>query len=165
MEASGPANPPPMDPQLKVVVDDIRKYGCHILHVVEEDGQPPYSYTIGLNRTRSAPDAAVIGLKKDTAHALLNGYRNQLVLGRRYRNGDRAEGYIDGTAVEFRTIHPGHLPTWFGWNTALYRRDWFPMLQLLYPGSDGSWPWEPQASAFLRRWQPMLDRAPPSAAG
>jgi hypothetical protein len=150
---------PTPESQLQFVLDDVKKFGCHILHVVEEGELPPYSYSIGLNRTLKAPDVAVVGLKKDTAHALINHYRNRLVRGTRYRNGERASGYIEDAVVEFRDVHPSQLPGWFEWNVALYRTANFPMQQLVYPGTDGSWPWERQVGAWFRKRQPLLDSA------
>lgn len=148
---------PANDPHLALVASDIRKHGIHILHVAEGDGMAPFSYSVGMNASMKVPDLAVIGLKKDVAEAAIRRYRDGLLAKRAFRVGERVPDLFEGSEGELRAIHPSHFRDWFGWNVALYGGTGFRMLQLVYPSTDGSWPWEPQASAWFKRWQPVLD--------
>src|SRR5437667_10027912 len=54
------------------VLDDIAKYGWHCLNILEENGQPPWAFSIGLFQTWKHPELIVFGLKRDVAHEILN---------------------------------------------------------------------------------------------
>ena len=146
------------DAQARLVLADIRKYGCHVLHVLADEDFAPFSYSIGLNRSLKSPDLAIIGLRKDLAHAAIQRYRDALIAGRRFSHGMRVQDMLDSSEGELREVHPSHFPQWFGWNLALYGSTGFRMQQLVYPGTDGSWPWEPQSGKWFKRWQPVLDK-------
>jgi hypothetical protein len=48
-------------------LDDIDKYGCHILHVLEDNGHPRFTYSIGIQSRSNQPELIVTGLKKELA--------------------------------------------------------------------------------------------------
>lgn len=149
----------PIDDEKHValVIADIRTAGCHVLHVAEEASLPPYSYSIGLNRSLGAPDLVVVGLARDLAHSVIYRYRDEQAAGRRFPHRARARGLLPDADVEFRDVHSSHFATWFGWNVALYAGTPFRMQQFVYPASDGTWPWEPQAPEWFRKRQPLFD--------
>lgn len=148
---------PALEAHVALVAADIKKHGIHILHVAEGGGLAPFSYSVGMNRSMKVPDLAVIGLKKDIAEAAIRRYRDGLLAKRSFRVGERVGDLFEGSEGELRRIHPSHFREWFGWNVALYGGTSFRMLQLVYPATDGSWPWEPQASAWFKGWQPLLE--------
>ena len=39
-----------MDEYEQKALDDIEKHGCHVLHVMEEDNYPRFTYSIGIEK-------------------------------------------------------------------------------------------------------------------
>jgi uncharacterized protein DUF4262 len=46
----------------RIVLSNIAEFGWHCLNVIEDDGHPPWSYTIGLYETWNHPELIVIGI-------------------------------------------------------------------------------------------------------
>lgn len=40
-----------MDDGEKKCLDDIEKYGCHILHILADGDLPPFSYSVGIEKS------------------------------------------------------------------------------------------------------------------
>jgi hypothetical protein len=54
------------------VISDIAEYGWHSVNVLEDDGHPPWTFTIGLYETWNHPELIIIGRSRATAHHILN---------------------------------------------------------------------------------------------
>lgn len=53
-----------MDAGERKCLEDIERYGCHVIHVLAEAELPPFAYSVGIARQTGAAEAIVIGLKK-----------------------------------------------------------------------------------------------------
>ncbi|NYE28587.1 hypothetical protein HDE78_001543 [Rhodanobacter sp. K2T2] len=146
-----------MDSGEEKALADIAEYGCHVLHVIAEGDQPPFSYTVGIQRTSSAPELVVIGLKQPIAHFVVNEYNRRVQSGEQFSHGQMAPGFVEGFDCQFREVHLSHYREYFGWDIWLYGGTEFRVLQLVYPTVDGIWPWDPSASNWFVAWQPVLD--------
>ncbi len=69
------------------VLDDIENSGCHVLNVMEGEGQPEFSYSIGIGKHQSKPDLIVVGLKKKLAHSIIINYKDRLLAGESFETG------------------------------------------------------------------------------
>jgi hypothetical protein len=143
----------------KKALDDIEKFGCHILHVMEEGDEPPFSYSIGVQKSTGAPEAVVIGLKQPIAHHVLNEYNSRVRNGERFANGKEYSGFIEGFPVQFELVAPQHYDEYFGWTKWLYGGTAFSVLQIVFPTTEGVWPWDSRASEWFRKRQPILSDA------
>jgi hypothetical protein len=47
------------------VLADINEYGWHLMNVLEDDGQPPWSFTIGLHETWQHPELIIAGRSRN----------------------------------------------------------------------------------------------------
>ena len=54
----------------KIVVANINEFGWHCVNIIEDNGCPPWSYTIGLYETWNHPELIVIGRSRATSHAM-----------------------------------------------------------------------------------------------
>src|SRR4051812_67732 len=63
-----------MDAGEQKTIADIDKYGCHVIHVMEEGELPPFAYSVGIEKTSQAAELIVIGLKQPLAHSIINEY-------------------------------------------------------------------------------------------
>lgn len=152
-----------MDEQERRTLSDIEQYGCHVIHVLEEDGLPPFAYSVGVEKSSGAPEVVVVGLKQPLARFIVNEYNHRVRRGERFQAGQCAAGFLEGFECRFLAVDPSHYREYFGWDLWLYKGAGFRVLQLVYPTVDGIWPWDAQADEWLRNRQPLLDR--PAAAG
>lgn len=60
------------------VLADIAEYGWHAMHVVEDDGHPPWTFTIGLYDTWSYPELIIVGRSRATAHEMLTTIASEI---------------------------------------------------------------------------------------
>ena len=93
-----------LDPGDKRLVDDVEKYGCHIINVREENGSPGWGYTIGIYGFQNSLEVVVVGLKPDTAYSVLNECAQRLKAGARFTNGHRENGLLSNVECEFREV-------------------------------------------------------------
>ena len=145
-----------MDEYEQKAIDDIEKYGCHILHVMEEDDLPRFSYSIGIEKTTGKPDLIIIGLKQEIAHWMINEYNNRVKEGEAFLPGEFYEGYLDGFNISFLEVSKEHYKEYFGWGLWYNNGDNFNMLQLVYPSTSGVWPWDEGVSEDFLWFQPLL---------
>ena len=76
-----------MDPVEEKALNDITSYGCHVIHAMEEGELPPFSYSVGIERTSQAPELLVIGLKRELAHSIINAYNARVSAGESFEPG------------------------------------------------------------------------------
>jgi hypothetical protein len=55
----------------KLFLANIADFGWHSVNVIEDDGQPPWSYSIGLYETWGFPGLIILGRSRATAHHIL----------------------------------------------------------------------------------------------
>jgi hypothetical protein len=146
-----------MDPGEKQALEDIEAYGCHVIHVLEDEEGPPFAYSVGVQKTSGAPEVIVIGLKQPIAHFVVNEYNSRVRNGEQFVAGHRYDGFLEGFRVQFEVVGREHFAEYMGWDRWLYDGDDFEVLQLIYPTTAGVWPWEPQASDWFRQRQPILN--------
>jgi hypothetical protein len=137
---------------------DIEKYGCHVIHVHEEGDLPPFAYSVGIQKTSGAPEVVVVGLKQPMAHFVVNEYNRCVRNGERFAPGQRYSGFLEGFDVQFLLADRAHYEEYFGWNRWLYDGNEFDVLQMVYPSTDGVWPWGAGASAWFRARQQLLGK-------
>jgi hypothetical protein len=144
----------------KKALADIEEYGCHVIHVLEDKEGPPFSYSVGIQKTSGAPEVLVVGLKEPIAHFIVNEYNQRVREGERFVSGSRYDGFIEGFQVRFEIIAPKYFDEYLCWNEWLYGGKGFEALQIIYPTTDGIWPWETRAADCFRWRQPILSKNP-----
>jgi hypothetical protein len=145
-----------MDESDRKALSDIEQYGCHIIHVMAEDDLPPFSYTVGVQRTSHAPELIVVGLKQPVAHFVLNEYNRRIQAGERFSDGQFASGFLEGFDCCFREVDCSHYREYMGWDLWLYDGPGFKTMQVIYPNTSGVWPWAKEADSWFKAWQPIL---------
>ena len=148
--------------ELKVLAD-IDTDGVHIVHVPESDGQPGYSYTIGLPYSFEHAEVVVFGLSPDVAEELLNAVADEAADGAKFAADAQHDGLLHGYPVRFFAVAKG----WYGQflQTALWAHegDGFECLQLVWPDKQGRWPWHDDVREGFAEMQPVLERLEPPA--
>lgn len=136
---------------------DIETYGLHVISVSGEGDLPPFSYSIGIERSLGLPELIVIGLRANVAHAAINACYDQLRAGAQIVPGTRVADLLGGGfECVIGEVAPSHYRDYMGWALWLYEGENFRAWQIVYPDTAGIFPWEPQASAWFKGWQPQL---------
>lgn len=142
---------------------DIEEYGCHVIHVLAEGESPPFSYSVGIQKAAGRPECVVIGLKQPIAHFVVNEYNRRVRAGDKFVPGEYYAGFIEGFDVLVETVEREFYREYFGWDLWLYDGANFEVLQIIYPTTDGVWPWECDEADWFRTRQPLLTRNPLTA--
>lgn len=146
-----------MDAGEQKAIADVEQFGCHVIHVMEQDDLPPFAYSVGIEKTSQAPELVVIGLKRPLAHFIINEYNRRVRGGDRFEAGQRVSGFLERFDCQLRSVDPSYYREYFGWNLWFYKGARFRVLQLVYPTVEGIWPWEAGANEWFRGRQPLLD--------
>lgn len=137
---------------------DIEKFGCTVMHVLAEGKLPPFAYSIGIQQQSAAPEALVIGLKRPTAHFVVNTYNSRVRAGERFAAGQFYAGFVEGLEVAMVSVPHAAYAEYLGQSLDFYGGPAFDVLQIVYPSAAGAWPWTVDADASFRQWQPVLGR-------
>jgi hypothetical protein len=114
-----------VDPREAKCLAEIEKYGCHVIHVLEEDGLPPFTYSVGIQQSTGAPEAVVVGLKRELAHSVINNYHRRVREQGALAAGRLHSDFIEGFDCLLQKVHPKHYEEYFGWDIWLYKGDGF----------------------------------------
>jgi hypothetical protein len=143
------------------LIDDIESFGVHILHIFDPEGvDPEYSYSVGLWHTQNHPEVLIYGLKSDLRQSVINYIKNEIKLGGSFRDGESAEGVLQGFTVYFQALPLHHYKKHLGWAKWFYGGNDFPVVQMLWPTTSGVYPWDETASESLLAMQPVLTALP-----
>ncbi len=148
-----------LDKQEQKALDDIEKHGCHVLHVMEGEGEPRFAYSIGIEKSIGYPEITIQGLKKDLAHSMINNYNRRLREGEVFEPGRYYSDFIEGFDICFIEVDSKHYKEYFGWANWLYDKKEFRVLQLIWPTVDGVWPWDVDSSEYYKWAQPILNES------
>ena len=146
-----------VDKNEQKALDDIERCGRHILNVLEDDEYPNFSYSIGINQTLNKPELIIVGLKKEIAHPIINDYYDRLNKGEIFEPGNYYGNFLDGCEVLFIDVAEQYYESHMGWCRWIYKGNKFNALQLVYPTTDGIWPWDKEADESYRWWQRILN--------
>lgn len=139
-------------------LSDIEQYGCHILHVLEDETGPRFTYSIGIEKTSQHPELLVTGLKRETSHFIVNEYNSRIRNGESFLPDEMYSGFLGDFDVLFQPVLKEHYEDYFGWGLWLYGGDKFRVYQLIWPSTSGVWPWNPAAPDDYTYFIPSLSR-------
>ena len=140
----------------KIVSTNVCDYGWHGVNVIEDDGHPPWSYTIGLYETYGFPELIILGRSRATAHHILATIANRLEKGETPDLKSPAVNLIPGVCCLYREVLHRYYADYVGFSLWFYRKRKFPMYQIVWPNCDGIYPWQSNASRAFKEWQPVL---------
>lgn len=146
-----------MDDSDRKALSDIKTYGCHVINVMEGEGLPAFTYSIGINKQQNQADVVIIGLESPLAHAMVNDYKNRLLSGEVFESGKFYADFIDNFDVCFLPVAKQHYQEYFAWGLWLHDGDDFEVMQMIWPTSKGLWPWDNNNSEYYQWVQPLLN--------
>ena len=114
-----------------------------------------FTFTVALDEKYQLPELMMYGLKEDVINGVIRGVIDHLVEAGGWKGVPlRLTGILNEHPVELRQVHPQHLPNIGVYNMAVRaatgRRPIPGMVQIFWPGRDGKFPWDPDATdAFV----------------
>jgi hypothetical protein len=140
-----------------VMLTDIRREGYHKISVFSEvEGEPEFSYTVGLFHTYKHPELVIFGLSIEVELAILDTVHDLVAGGTRFMHGNSSSEVLDGASVVFLEFSRTEYDEYLGQAENFYRSDDFPVLMLTWPDRDGVFPWMNGAAEWLTQQQPAL---------
>jgi Domain of unknown function (DUF4262) len=119
------------------VLADVKKFGWHCLNIFEEDGKPPWTFSIGFHKTWNFPELIVIGLKREVAHSTLNIVATQLAEGTRLDLALASDELFNDFACCFVEVPTPMYREYVGTARWFYGGDAFPLYQIIWLSGDG----------------------------
>ena len=137
---------------------DIAEYGLHIINVLEDQEGPPHSFSIGLYHRFKHPEIIIVGLKTELMQNMINWAGDMIREGQRLEIGKRYSGFLEGFEVTFREVDKRHYEEYLGYAIWFYKNSDFPVIQCVWPTTNGYFPWDRKYPRDLKGWQVLLDK-------
>jgi len=144
------------------IILNVNDVGWHAVNVIEDDSHPPWTYTIGFYETWGFPELIIIGRSRATAHHVLETIALRLDADDRPDLNITTDTLIRGAVCHFIEVADCYYPDYVGFARWFYRRRHFPLYQIVWPNTDGHYPWSVDAPNTFKNWQPVLGSPPPS---
>jgi Domain of unknown function (DUF4262) len=144
----------------KIVLSNINEFGWHCVNIVEDDGCPPWSFTIGLYETWEHPELIIIGRSRATSHAMLKTLADDIELNDPPELTDPNGHLLLGMKCHFIEVNARYFSDYVGFALWFYRKCRFPLHQIVWRNADGLYPWDENAPSTFKEWQPLLGNSP-----
>jgi hypothetical protein len=140
----------------KKVLSDIKQYGLHIVHILEDEQGPGFSFSIGLYKNYNHPEIILIGLKQELSHSIINNIAQEVKDGKKYQSLNFYSDLIEGFDCYFIEVDKLHYKNYMGYANWYYNGNKFPALQCIYPTTKGVYPWQNEWPESIKNLQPIL---------
>jgi hypothetical protein len=142
--------------EMRALVDE---HGWAVQYVPATHETPPYAYTVGL-AAAGERELLVYGLPRDVSHRLCT----EAVARQRAEEGLEPhrpyDGLLSGFAAVFLPVPDARNVDEFAMVRRLWRGRDFRALQLVWPDSQGRFPWDPACDAGVVSAQPLRGEPP-----
>lgn len=145
----------PLSPALQKVAAALDRGEWTRTCLFEEDGNPKsravFTASIGLQEAYGLPELVMFGMTQEAADTIIHNVAAKLVRAGGWPGGPlQLDGVLENEPVELRTVHPANHPYVAAVNIVVRRETGRPemkeMVQIFWPGNDGRFPWDPEAT-------------------
>lgn len=140
----------------KKLLDDVEKYGLHLIHVLADETASRFSYSIGLFKSYHHAEIIIIGLKQELSHILINNMAEKIKNGKVFYPLNYYPDILDDFLCYFIEVDHTNYDEYVGQAQRYYREDNFPLLQCIYPTVKGIYPWAKEWPENIKDLQPIL---------
>jgi hypothetical protein len=148
----------------KKLLDDIAKYGWHVMMVVETPETPGWAYSVGSYKGFGQAEILVFGLDLDLMHYMINTIGEGVQQGKSFEVDERYADLIEAYQCTLKTVNVKWYPTFMGFASWFYEGNDYPVLQCFWPDFEGRYPWDPEFDQQLKWAQPLLFHEEPITA-
>ncbi|AXE18290.1 hypothetical protein DR864_11305 [Runella rosea] len=134
------------------VLDDIEKYGYHIINVANtgDEKDIEFSYSIGLFTTFHKPEVLVLGLSIDIRNILIENVAYAYEQGTEFRIGEFSGEIINNYNCLIIDVEKHLYKEYVGWAMWYNHYKDFPIIQIIYPLKSGLFPWQSEFPEELK---------------
>ncbi|WP_428328633.1 DUF4262 domain-containing protein [Mucilaginibacter sp.] len=140
----------------KKLLSDIEKYGVHIVHILADEENPPFGFSVGLFKNYNHPEIIMAGLKRELIHSLINDMAADIKNGKIFTPYSYYNDIIDGFGCYFIEVDKSNYRKYMGYASWYYNGSNFPVVQCIYPTTKGIYPWQKEWPENLKMLQPLL---------
>lgn len=135
---------------------NVEGHGWGVFGIGAEDGLPGWAFTAGLWHTFGSPEVAMFGLRVPDMQAWLNAIGEQIRTGHTPETDERRVGILPAHPVTFRQVRKDWYRDLFGYAMWFAQQRPLPVLQVVWPDTEGRFPWD--SGCGTRCWfdQPKL---------
>jgi hypothetical protein len=148
-------------------IRNIEEFGVSILSVAPRMGDkgPMWTYSIGFWQEYDHPEVILIGLNRSTAAGVINEMNRLIRDGvQSFRDETSSVDLLSGDyTCYFKTVEPGNYGDFVLGNNWFYGDESFPVVQLIWPDMDRTFPWNENADTDFVSCQPLLCSLPKRA--
>lgn len=139
---------------------NVATHGCHVMAVFPTKEHPgvPWAYSIGIPTTfPGAAEVIIAGLDPDTAHVIINTVVAAMRKGKTFADRQKARGIVKKQPLAFRKVAERYYDDYVGQGQIYHQSDsnW-PLLQIIWPDTQGRFPWQEGFEERFRAQQPLL---------
>jgi hypothetical protein len=149
-----------MDEREKKVLEDVARFGWHVIIVPASNAGPAFAYTIGLFKSYGHPEIIIFGLSNDQMHALLNLVGQEVKVDRKYSANEFSPDFIEEYNCAFLDFPKESYNDFLGYALWFYKGNEFPVLQFVWPDKNGKFPWNEDVEPEIKELQPILGMLP-----
>jgi hypothetical protein len=138
--------------------DATLKHGAFIMCVFPTEDSPgvSFAYSIGIPTTfPGTSELIVLGLNLDNAAQIINNIVQLMREGQTFEAGKSYDGILKGLPMFFGEVELEHYENYVG-QAIVYHKKFFPLLQVVWPDTHGTFPWEEGFEEKFRDKQPLL---------
>jgi hypothetical protein len=142
------------------VIDDIARYGWHLISVKADEHGPGFVYSVGMMHTLSHPEIIMFGLDNDFLAAVINDMGRQIRAGRNFAALGLFEDLLEGCACKVIEVSARWHSEYLGF--AMWHRCYagqpgsLRALECLWPDKQGRFPDEAGCHPGVVSLQPVL---------
>jgi hypothetical protein len=138
------------------LVADVQRHGWGVIGIQAEEWRPGWAFTVGLWHTFGVPELAMFGLQVRDMQTWLNEIGEQVRNGQAPMPNELREEILEGFPVTFRGAESSWYQRLFGWAIWFYRKPPLPVVEVIWPDTQGRFPWQAEAGLRCRHHQPRL---------
>lgn len=143
----------------QIIIDNIDKFGCHLISIEVDNYLPGFVYSIGLYKRFVHPELICFGLKTEVMASILNHACDLIKEGEVLTPNKLYPGFLDGYNIQFLEVDKEYYPNYVGYGGWFYNMSFdFPLLQLVWPDKQHRFPWDMSFNPDWKFKQPLLDR-------
>ncbi|MFD1157274.1 DUF4262 domain-containing protein [Roseovarius aestuarii] len=125
------------------LVAQVREFGWRSTHVqTKEEASPSFTYSTGFWLTLQAPEIIIFDFPGTLAHDVLGQIFREIQGGRDLRTGLPTKGILANEEVVLLPVRQSAAPEYLVSSIWFYKGAQVPCLQLVWPDSNGLFPWQ-----------------------
>jgi hypothetical protein len=146
----------------KKIVRFVETDGCFVVSVLDpEEGQPPFSYSVGFTRSLGQPEVILYGLARETAHPLITDLFRMCQDGLTLADWAVIDDLFVGYHCIARSVDESWIIQSLFASALWYHRTQMDsglsdVVQIVWPDADGIFPWQEGCADWVVADQPAL---------